>query len=768
MRILYLIILACFGAPMVYSQSCTITVQGIVLDESTGIPLDLAILFIQETNQGLGTDQDGHFKITALCAGGYHLKVSHVGCEAQVIYLEVAKDTSITIFMHHHTELLNEIVVHGSIAETTTQNVQSVSKEDIVRSANKNLAELLEKISGVASLKNGSGVAKPIIHGLSGNRITILNNGLIQAGQQWGNDHAPEIDPFIADHITVVKGVSSLMYGGNGLGSAILIGQNAIEEDPHLHGQFNYIFQSNGRGHTMNVKMQHYHTKLAWKLTGTYKNSGDTHTPDYFLTNTGKREYNFGLQLDKKISPSFFSKLFMSSFNTELGILRGSHISNVTDLTSALIRDEPFFTQRQFSGYLQSPRQVVHHQLVKWENRWSPGIHTIWNFNVGSQWNRRNEYDVRRSGRSEIPALSLDQWSHFIEATVHHDLGKNTSMRSGLQGSIVDNVNNPETGVLPLIPNYNAVKPSGFFILTWDKSNYVVEIGSRLESQNLQAKVISTTLPRIVLHKKHSFINFSSGIGWKYKLNQNFNVNFNLGFIRRSPEVNELYSFGLHQGVASLEEGNAYLRPERSVKGMISSDFRVHDRLLIQGLAYYHRIQDYIYLEPLQTFRLTIRGAFPVFVYTQSDARLMGMDWLASYSWSDHLKWIGKYAMVVSKNLTDNLGLVYTPPAAIQQSLQYSFSDYKRWKQSGIVVNCKSVFRQKNIIEQQDFLLPPPGYTLFGLELNTTLSIGKNPVKCALQIENLMNRPYRDYLNRLRYFADEAGRNVAIKVNYSF
>ena len=51
-------------------------------------------------------------------------------------------------------------------------------------------------------LRNGSGISKPVIHGLFGNRVTILNNGITQSGQQWGNDHAPEIDPFVADHLS--------------------------------------------------------------------------------------------------------------------------------------------------------------------------------------------------------------------------------------------------------------------------------------------------------------------------------------------------------------------------------------------------------------------------------------------------------------------------------------------------------------------------------------------------------------------------------------
>ena len=127
----------------------------------------------------------------------------------------------------------------------------AIYKEKIIAEGNKNLADVLATVSGVSVLKNGSGISKPIIHGLYGNRVTILNNGLVQAGQQWGNDHAPEIDPFVADHISVVKGAGSLQYGSSALGGVVMVDPYKISQDPHLHGKSTYVFQTNGLGHTL-------------------------------------------------------------------------------------------------------------------------------------------------------------------------------------------------------------------------------------------------------------------------------------------------------------------------------------------------------------------------------------------------------------------------------------------------------------------------------------------------------------------------------------
>lgn len=672
------------------------------------------------------------------------------------------------ITLHHHAELLNEISVHGTQQQTTTQAVNSISRDEIARNANKSLTELLEKISGVQSLKSGTGISKPVIHGLYGNRITILNNGMIQSGQQWGNDHAPEIDPLLSDHISVVKGAAALAFGGNGLGSVVMIENNAIDADPHLHGQANYVYQTNGRGHTANLKMQQALPQLAWKLSGTLKYQGDQQAPDYFLTNTGKNEQNLGFQLDKKLSGVWNMRVHASTFNTTIGVLRGAHIGNLTDLEDAIHRDRPFFTSDHFSYDLASPSQEVHHHLIKLENRWQVDKNTLWSLNIGSQVDDRKEYDVRRSGRSATPALHLRQYTQFIEGIYHHTYARDLDLKSGLQFQFINNTNFPETGVLPLIPDYQSVKPSLYTIVqkAWGKN--MLEGGLRIDYQQLLAVTISKTVPRVVDRFTHHFLNASGALGYRQAISTGLNLSANAGVVYRSPEVNELYSNGLHQGVSGLEEGNPDLQSEKSIKGILSAEWNVSDRLQIQALIYDHHIRDFIYLQPLKEFRLTIRGAFPVYEYRQTDARLTGSDLLISYELKKRLKWIGKYAYVVGRDVVQRRGLVNIPSSNMQHSFNYSFKDATNFKQTNLTLTFRYMGRQRNITEDQDYLPPPDAYTMFGVELGSNIQLGNHQVKCSVQIENLLDTTYRDYLNRQRYFADEPGRNINFRIGYFF
>lgn len=759
-----LVLIPVFGQ----SQVCRLVLKGTVTDESTGIPLEYAAVYLQESRQGAAADSLGQFIFNGICPGVYHLQISHIGCENQNLYLQLDRDTSIFIRLHHHAELLNEIAVHGSREDNSSQMANSISRAEIAREANKNLSDLLEKIAGVSVIRNGSGISKPVIHGLHGNRITVINNGLVQAGQQWGNDHAPEIDPFLADHLTVVKGVSALAYGGNGLGGVVLAESNPIAADPHLHGQMNYIFQTNGRGHTVNARLQQHQPWAAWMLSGSFKAQGDNRAPGYFLTNTGKKENNLGIQLEKKFTPRWASRLYYSLFDTEIGILRGSHIGNLADLETAITRSVPFYTQDDFSFRIGAPRQEVSHHLIKLENKWFINEKKILTFHYGGQLNQRREFDVRRSGRSDLPALSLRQYSHFVEGVYHVTPRQGVLIKSGIQYHYAKNTNQPGTGVLPLIPDYQAFTGSAFGIYQKEFEKGQWEMGVRYDLRHIEAATISRELPRSIVRFNNIFNNINVSFGGKYKLNEVLSLTSNFGYVLRSPEVNELYSFGLHQGVSGLEEGNDQLKQEKSLKWIAGLDGSVNNKFFIQFLGYVQPIWDYIYLQPLNEFRLTIRGAFPVYRYMQTNALLYGSDLLFSYEWNKSIKWTSRASLVVGQDKSRGLPLVYMPAQNIQSDLTYSFGDRGRWSGTYLGVHGKVVFRQNRLESGQDFLIPPDGYSLFSMESGTSFSMGQSHLKLSVLIDNLFNTQYRDYLNRLRYYADETGINASFRINYSF
>ncbi|WP_338814213.1 TonB-dependent receptor [Bernardetia sp. Wsw4-3y2] len=773
-----------FLSTNVFSQNCNLSVTGFIIDENTNRPLEFVNVYNKETLKGTASNEKGYFELKNICKGKHHFIFSHVSGENHSIFLNVDKDTVLYVEIHALNTVLESVVISEKTG-VSTQNIQILNHQHISDNSNQNLSNMLEEVSGVSTIKNGNGISKPVVHGLYGNRLTILNNGITQSGQQWGNDHAPEIDPLVANKIRVVKGVSSLEYQGSNLGSVILVEPAKIEREPHLHGNTSYFFETNGRGHGINLQLEQYNSLIAWKINGTLKKNGDKKTADYFLNNTGNQEANIAIQLEKQFTENFFTDVYFSSFNTELGVLRGSHVGNLTDLQNAFEQKQPFFTESTFSYDIDAPKQKVNHHLFKihskkYFNSKNENIEEQFlDFTFATQLNIRKEFDVRRSGRSEVPALNLKQYSYFLETKYQKEFENNLIFKVGVQSTITDNTNDPETGILPLIPDYLSYETGVFTVLTKKVNRWFFETGLRYQNTIQNAVTISNSVPRKIIRFDNNFTNFSSSLGINYQLSEAIQVSYNIGYATRNPAVNELFSNGLHQGVSGIEEGNPNLKTEKSIKNTLSLSGKIKEKLSFETLIYYQNINDYIYLNPEKEIRLTIRGAFPVFKYKQTNAQIYGLDVSTRYQFSKSLDLKASYSFIKGDDVSNNLPLINMPSNNLQASLRYQIQKpisigSKETKRPKKLTNTqfeiinRYVFYQKNLLEEQDFTLPPKAYNLVGLRVSTTIQGQKTQLRIFGKADNLFNVAYRDYLNRQRYFADDLGINAVLGVKLDF
>jgi iron complex outermembrane receptor protein len=764
------VLLGLAGLPYVaIGQSCHLKLSGYVIDVGTQDALPDAMLSIEELNRTTFADVQGGFSFINVCAGEYHLVVTHIGCSPQRFYINLKNDTTLNIALNHNHELIREVLIKGEMYRPIeTQTSSTIEKDEITANSGKNLTQNIDEIAGVSSLSNGAGIAKPVIQGMWGNRVSIINYGIAQSGQQWGVDHAPEIDPFVADHITVIKGANALAYGGVSLGGVVKIEPATIAQDPHIHGLVNYNVMTNGLGQTLNAQLEQGKKWGSWRITGTLKLIGDRRSPNYYLTNTGNREANFSALFQKDFSRRFIASFYYSQFNTEIGILRGSHVSNSTDLALAINRNEPFFTNDFFSYEIAAPRQRISHHLLKAEAKYLLNDEQMLTWRYGGQLNNRNEFDVRRSGRSEQPALSIAQNTQFVEGIYTFPLG-DVGLTTGIQYNFVDNTNdNANTGRMPLIPDYRANQTSAFAIGTYNYTRWFFEFGGRFDYKDLEVLTITETLPREIERKFHQFSNYSLSAGVHYETGPFMDIKLDVGLVQRQPEVNEMYSSGLHQGLASVEYGNPNLIAEQSFKAVLDFDIKLDDNWFIQVLGYYHSIDNYIYLMPTGTFEVNISGSFPVFEYNQTDARLLGSDILVSRTLGTHWKATLVASILRGDDLKNSEALIFMPANNVLARLAYSLADGKKWRNKTIELNGKFVARQNHYNENQDFLPPPDGYFLLGLQAGTNVHFSHSSLLLNLRIDNALNTVYRDYLNRQRYFADDLGINISLRVGYNF
>ncbi|MGB4967991.1 MAG: TonB-dependent receptor [Saprospiraceae bacterium] len=748
------------------AQECKISISGSITDPHENLLLEFASVYMEESNQYAETDSNGFYFIKNICPGAYHLIINHIGCETQKLFVHITKDTIIHIELEHHAHFLQSVTVKSNRnrSESATQN--TIKSNELNKEAGKPLASILEKIPGVYSIKNGSGIAKPVIHGLTGNRVSILNNGIVQAGQQWGSDHAPEIDPFIAQQITVIKGVDVIAYGGNSLGGLILMEPGPIDKDPHFHGSTQVNYQTNGNQIYLASKVEQSTPVFDWRLTAGIKRSGDHKSPEYYLTNTGMKEYSSSIEWNKDKPGKFQHHIYYSLFHSEPGILRGSHIGNLTDLQSAIGAQIPYFTKDHFSYRIESPRQSVTHHLLKLNHQWTRKnqFHEIV---YAAQLNHRKEFDVRRGSRSDIPSLDLLLQSYVTEYKSRINLNQQ-EINYGIQYKFTYNRNQPGTGIFPLIPDYLLHNEGVFMNWKYHFENTSLELGSRYDLSQLNVDYYSTSGVKTIQNAIHLFKHFSLAGGIKYNAHNFWNIRFNGGITQRSPEVNELYSYGLHQAVAGIEEGNKELKNEHALKLILTNTISLGSFFNMELSTYYQAIRDFIYLEPQKEFRLTIRGAFPLFLYKQTDARIYGLDALFRIEFNSKLQWVIQYSYLNGYDFKNHRGLVYMPPNQFGSSLFYHLKSIGRFKNVKFEMQGKYVFEQLNLETNQELLIAPPAYFLISPSIETEIKLFSKKFKINAQVENLLNRNYRDYLNRLRYFAAEEGINFRLNLKMEF
>ena len=262
---------------------------------------------------------------------------------------------------------LDEVTVVGEGKKASINAVSNtLGKENIAQASGKTLAALLEQVSGVSSIQTGTTIAKPVIHGMYGNRILMVNNGARLTGQQWGADHAPEIDKNSAQRIEVVKGAESVRYGSEALGGIILMEQKALPYGSELvHGNLNGMYGTNGRRYSFSGMAEGTMPKLfdlAWRVQSTYSNSGDQSTANYLLNNTGYREFNFSTTLGYRWN-NLRLEAFYSLFDQKIGVMQSAQMGNEKLLAERIMMGRPVEIL-PFSRSIGYPHQKITHQTA--------------------------------------------------------------------------------------------------------------------------------------------------------------------------------------------------------------------------------------------------------------------------------------------------------------------------------------------------------------------------------------------------------------------
>lgn len=752
------------------AQDCQLHLGGKVTSAGNQAPMPYANVLIKELEKGAITDASGNYHITGLCPGQYTIVCSYIGCDHMERSFELTNNMVLDIELHEHAISIEDVVVKSkAVLAKPTQASITINESDMASGKGLNLAEALRQLPGVAVLNTGATIAKPVIQGLHSNRILLMNNGVRQEGQQWGAEHAPELDPYLANQITVVKGAAGVRYGAEAIGGVILVNPRPLPTSQGLGGEANLAAFSNGRSGVASAMLEGA-TRAKWGLSGriqgTLKRGGNLQTPDYYLENTGVLERNFSWAAALK-RLHWETELFYSNFYTRLGIFSGSHIGNLTDLQNAINRGRPL-SDGSFSYTLARPQQRVLHELFKWRSLLKTDESGKWSLQLARQFNRRQEYDAHRLFGSlpndySDPDIEFELTSYTADLEWEHQPWGNWRGQLGASGIL--QVNTTDRG--GLIPDYNSQSGGVFWIERW--KNYPrpweFELGARYDIKRLEATGRSAD----TMSQQLTFGNLSGTLGFIYHLSEFWTLKMTSATAWRSPNVNELFSEGVHHGSASYEKGDPRLQAERAFNTNLSIETDNLRNFKASLTLYYNLIDNFIYLAPASQPVLTIRGAFPAFYYAQADSRLMGLDWSAAWNFSKGWALESGISLLRARNQSSNEPLALMPPDRLQHGLKYSFQPlFEKAEAPFVKLSVINVLKQTRTPASGDYAPPPSAYALLQLEAGAAFRLGHQPVQIGLAAFNLLNTRYYDYLNRFRYFAAETGRNISLRLSVPF
>lgn len=794
MKLTLNLVVLILGMTLLSAQK-TFKVYGVVQDFHNNTGLKNAKIKIG--NQATLSNERGIFNLFSVAKGEYTLSASHPDCEDFSQKIIVDKDIYLRINLEHHIDEIETVVLKGAKKMSGSIVMKTLDKKIINQNASENLANILNQISGVNTLKTGNNISKPIIHGMFGSRISIINDGVKMAEQEWGVEHSPSVEPTSFERINIVKGSGILKYGGDAVGGIVLLESKLFPARDTIMGEVLLSGISSGKGGKIGLNLaKTWENKWFVRTAGAYQKLGDLYIPNHTLQNTGTESNIFNFSFGKRDFVQGFEVSY-STVSQNFGIFYGSHIGSAEGFYNAVNKKESLYLD-QFNYEIINPKQEVRHDIVKidaYKRFYGFGKLA---FQYSFQNNHRKEYDIRRGELNNLPSMDLNLVTH--QGKLEHLIEReHWQLESGIFGTFQENYPNPNTQSRRLIPDYFRYDTGVFSVFNFKiNSKWKADAGIRYDFNryevykyydfndwqrrfgNLFSQFeISESGSRMLTRPILNLHNISMNVGLNYKPSDNYDFKFNISRASRTPNPAELFADGLHHSAAIIERGDLRLKNEEVFQVSFSTEMFLNllDGLQFELTPYLMYSQNFINQVPTH-IENTNRGIFMAWSYQQNKARIFGLDSDLELKLNKNIKWNSRFSTLRGSDLTKNEPLILMMPTNFRNALEYNFENksnlFLRFENEWVAKQNRFPITNLdfNMIENgmlvtrvMDISSTPKAYSIFhffaGFNLNKNLTFN-------LKINNIFNTEYRDYLNRLRYFVPEQGRNLILTLKYNF
>jgi len=715
------------------------------ITDNNNTPLTGVEIYSSELHRGTTSDIDGNYVFYNIPNGNIKIRFVHLGFKDVLkTFLFNSKNQQFNLQLEESVFTIDEVIISTPFNKLQSENVMKVDRMTAVsmkKLGATTLIEGLSSISGVTQISTGTSIGKPVIRGLSGNRVLVYAQGIRLENQQFGGEHGLGVNDEGVESVEVIKGPASLLYGSDALGGVIYLNPEKFAINNKNTLSFNQRFFSNTLGSTSSIA---YKTSLdTWKFLAraTTNFHSDYKTPlSKRVTNTRSKENDFKVGISYT-SPKYSSE-FRYNFNRSLlGTTEGIGVQSTE--TS-----------------LEAPYQKINNHIFSLHNHFFFKNSKI-DADIGYIYNDRNEFEEVLQFANDIPVLQMKLKT--LSSTIKYHLpvtSKGLETIFGIQGMLQTNKN---FGEELLIPNatVNDIGIFGTFNYQWEESS--IQSGLRYDTRFLKSEkhiITDNGVSRIFNSIDKKYNSFTASFGYKFLLFDNITTRINTATGFRAPNLAELTSNGVHEGTNRYENGNSDLKNEKNFQLDIALEYK-NDHFEIFGNAFRNTITDYIFLSPDGTQI----NQNPVYNYLQNNAILYGgefgfhlhphpIDWL-------HV--VSSFEMVIGKQ-ENKLYLPLIPANSFKNTIKAEF-DIQKWLQEGYAsFSFNTTLRQDNISQ---FETTTPGYTLLNLGFGGTIHLKTIQFETTLSIKNILDKKYINHLSRLKPDGIlNIGRNIILGVSF--
>ncbi len=761
--------------------------SGKITDAQTGAPLPASTVFIDDLKLGTSTDAAGRFIIKNVTQGIHLVEISHVGYSSVVESIDFTTNVSRDFVLSEAVIENNAVIVTGVTGATQLKKVpfavSVLRKEDFFKNTSSNIIESLTRIGGVSTLATGPAISKPVIRGLSYNRVLTINDGVRQEGQQWGDEHGIEIDEASVSKIELLKGPASIIYGSDALAGVVNIITNVPVQANTIKANVSSNYQTNNKLRTLNANIGGNKNGFNWNLYSSNKAANDYQNKyDGRVFNSRFRENNVGGYAGYN-GKWGFSHLLVSNFNLRAGLIEGERDA------------EGYFTKQTAGGGIERvtnddfksslpliPYQHIRHFKIATDNNVKVGRNNL-TFNVGYQQNKREEFGN--------PDDAKEQSLFFNLQTVTYTAQFRFAQRNGWENSFGLNgmqQNNENKGLEQLVPDYNLFDVGVYAYSRKVVNNITISGGLRFDSRNVDAaNLFDAAIIKGDAFKK-SFSNISGSLGLAAQITQQLNFKLNLARGFRAPSIPELGSNGAHEGTTRYEYGNTALKSETSLQLDAGLDFST-EHLSVGLSAFYNNFNNFIFYRKLQGANasdslVAVDGNFlTAFKFDQQKAFLAGVE--ATVDVHPHpLDWLhilNTFSLVrgqFRQPIQGNKFIPFVPASKVSTEFKGSFNKLTNGVRNFYLkFEIDNTFKKKNVFTVYNTETQTPGYTLLnaGVGADFVNKQKKTLFSLGFSAINLGDVAYQNHLSRLKYAAENLatqrigvynmGRNFSLKLN---